>query len=101
MPVDEQMRTNVAHIYAIGDIVGEPMLAHKSGHQGKVAAEVIAGQNVSFEPRGIPNVAYTEPEVAWVGLTEPRPRSRGSRSRRACSRGRRRAARSRSTARPG
>ena len=77
VPVDEQMRTNVAHIYAIGDIVGEPMLAHKSGHQGKVAAEVIAGQNVSFEPRGIPNVAYTEPEVAWVGLTEGEAKEQG------------------------
>jgi len=77
VPVDEQMRTNVAHIYAIGDIVGEPMLAHKSGHQGKVAAEAIAGQNVSFEPRGIPNVAYTEPEVAWVGLTESEAKERG------------------------
>jgi dihydrolipoamide dehydrogenase len=77
VPVDEQLRTNVAHIYAIGDIVGEPMLAHKSGHQGKVAAEVIAGHNVAFEPRGIPNVAYTEPEVAWVGLTEAEATERG------------------------
>jgi dihydrolipoamide dehydrogenase len=68
--VDEQLRTNVAHICAIGDIVGEPMLAHKAGHQGKVAAEVLAGHNVAFDPRGIPSVAYTEPEVAWVGLTE-------------------------------
>ena len=77
VPVDDQMRTNVAHIYAIGDIVGEPMLAHKSAHQGKVAAEVIAGHNVAFEPRGIPNVAYTEPEVAWTGLTETEARERG------------------------
>jgi dihydrolipoyl dehydrogenase len=75
--VDNQMRTNVAHIYAIGDIVGEPMLAHKSAHQGKVAAEVIAGHNVVFEPRGIPNVAYTEPEVAWTGLTETEAKERG------------------------
>jgi dihydrolipoamide dehydrogenase len=77
VPVDDQMRTNVAHIYAIGDIVGEPMLAHKSAHQGKVAAEVIAGHNVAFEPRGIPNVAYTEPEVAWTGLTETEAKERG------------------------
>jgi dihydrolipoamide dehydrogenase len=75
--VDNQMRTNVGHIYAIGDIVGEPMLAHKSAHQGKVAAEVIAGHNVVFEPRGIPNVAYTEPEVAWTGLTESEAMERG------------------------
>jgi dihydrolipoamide dehydrogenase len=68
--VDEQLRTNVAHICAIGDIVGEPMLAHKAAHQGKVAAEVLAGHDVAFDPRGIPSVAYTEPEVAWVGLTE-------------------------------
>jgi dihydrolipoamide dehydrogenase len=77
VPVDNQLRTNVAHIYAIGDIVGEPMLAHKSGHQGKVAAEVIAGHDVVFEPAGIPNVAYTEPEVAWTGLTETEAKERG------------------------
>jgi dihydrolipoamide dehydrogenase len=70
VPVDEAMRTNVAHICAIGDVVGEPMLAHKASHQGKVAAEVLAGHDVVFHPRGIPSVAYTEPEVAWVGLTE-------------------------------
>ena len=75
--VDEQLRTNVAHIHAIGDIVGEPMLAHKAGHQGKVAAEVIAGHDVVFDPRGIPSVAYTEPEVAWVGLTETQASERG------------------------
>jgi len=75
--VDNQLRTNVGHIYAIGDIVGEPMLAHKASHQGKVAAEVIAGHNVVFEPRGIPNVAYTEPEVAWVGLTENDAKEQG------------------------
>jgi dihydrolipoamide dehydrogenase len=75
--VDAQMRTNVAHICAIGDVVGEPMLAHKAAHQGKVAAEVLAGQNVTFEPRGIPNVAYTEPEVAWVGLTETQAKEQG------------------------
>jgi dihydrolipoamide dehydrogenase len=77
VPVDEQLRTNVAHICAIGDIVGEPMLAHKSGHQGKVAAEVLAGHDVVFDPRGIPSVAYTEPEVAWVGLTENEAAERG------------------------
>jgi dihydrolipoamide dehydrogenase len=75
--VDDQLRTNVAHIHAIGDIVGEPMLAHKAGHQGKVAAEVIAGHDVVFDPRGIPSVAYTEPEVAWVGLTETQASERG------------------------
>jgi dihydrolipoamide dehydrogenase len=77
VPVDSQMRTNVAHICAIGDVVGEPMLAHKAAHQGKVAAEVLAGHDVAFEPRGIPNVAYTEPEVAWVGLTETQAKADG------------------------
>jgi dihydrolipoamide dehydrogenase len=77
VPVDTQMRTNVAHICAIGDVVGEPMLAHKAAHQGKVAAEVLAGHDVAFEPRGIPNVAYTEPEVAWVGLTETQAKADG------------------------
>ena len=70
IPVDAQRRTNVSHIYAIGDIAGGPMLAHKAAHEGKVAAEVIAGQDVAFEPRAIPSVAYTDPEVAWTGLTE-------------------------------
>ena len=101
VPVDEQLRTNVAHIYAIGDIVGEPMLAHKATHEGKVAAEVIAGHNVAFEPRGIPTVAYTEPEVAWIGPDRDRGQgARDRRSRRPSSRGRPPAARSRSTARP-
>jgi len=68
--VDKQMRTNVPHIYAIGDIVGEPMLAHKASHEGKVAAEVIAGHKTFFEPLAIPSVAYTDPEIAWMGLTE-------------------------------
>lgn len=68
--VDKQMRTNVPHIYAIGDIVGQPMLAHKAVHEGHVAAEVIAGQKSFFDVRVIPSVAYTDPEVAWVGLTE-------------------------------
>ena len=68
--VDAHRRTNVAHIYAIGDIAGGPMLAHKASHEGKVAAEVIAGHDVTFEPRAIPSVAYTDPEVAWTGMTE-------------------------------
>jgi dihydrolipoamide dehydrogenase len=68
--VDEQMRTNVPGIYAIGDIVGGPMLAHKAFHEATVAAEVIAGHNVTFDVRSIPSVAYTDPEVAWTGLTE-------------------------------
>jgi len=68
--VDAQRRTNVPHIYAIGDLTGAPMLAHKATHEGKVAAEVIAGHDVAFDPRAIPSVAYTDPEVAWAGLTE-------------------------------
>ncbi len=68
--VDKQQRTNVPHIFAIGDIVGQPMLAHKSTHEGKVAAEVAAGLNSVFDARVIPSVAYTDPEVAWVGVTE-------------------------------
>ena len=75
--VDEQLRTNVAHIHAIGDIVGDPMLAHKASHEGKVAAEVIAGHDVSFDARVIPSVAYTDPEVAWTGLTETRAKEEG------------------------
>lgn len=70
IPVDKQMRTNVPHIFAIGDIVGDPMLAHKASHEAKVAAEVAAGEKSSFDARVIPSVAYTDPEVAWVGLTE-------------------------------
>jgi dihydrolipoamide dehydrogenase len=70
IPVDSQMRTNVPGIYAIGDIVPGPMLAHKAAHEGKVAAEVIAGHAVQFDARAIPSVAYTDPEVAWMGLTE-------------------------------
>jgi dihydrolipoamide dehydrogenase len=68
--VDEQMRTNVTHIFAIGDIVGQPMLAHKASHEAKVAAEVAAGMKSGFDARVIPSVAYTDPEVAWVGVTE-------------------------------
>jgi dihydrolipoamide dehydrogenase len=70
IPVDKQMRTNVPHIFAIGDVVGHPMLAHKATHEAKVAAEVVAGEKSSFDARAIPSVAYTDPEVAWVGLTE-------------------------------
>jgi dihydrolipoamide dehydrogenase len=70
VPVDRQQRTNVPHIYAIGDIVGAPMLAHKATHEGKVAAEVIAGQKRHFDARAIPSVAYTDPEIAWAGLSE-------------------------------
>jgi len=77
IPVDKQMRTNVAHIYAIGDIVGEPMLAHKATHEGKVAAEAAAGEKSAFDARVIPSVAYTDPEVAWVGLTESDAKEQG------------------------
>ena len=70
IPVDKQMRTNISHIFAIGDIVGQPMLAHKATHEGKVAAEVIAGHRVEFQALTIPSVAYTDPEVAWAGITE-------------------------------
>jgi len=75
--VDKQMRTNVEHIFAIGDIVGQPMLAHKASHEAKVAAEVVAGQKRAFDARVIPSVAYTDPEVAWVGLTETEARAKG------------------------
>ena len=68
--VDKQLRTNVSHIYAVGDIVGQPMLAHKGVHEGHIAAEVIAGKKHFFEPKVIPSIAYTDPEVAWVGKTE-------------------------------
>ena len=74
--VDTQCRTNVPHIFAIGDIVGQPMLAHKATHEAKVAAEVIAGKKHYFEPSCIPSVAYTNPEIAWVGLTEAQAQSR-------------------------
>jgi dihydrolipoamide dehydrogenase len=68
--VDAQMRTNAAHIFAIGDVVGQPMLAHKATHEAKVAAEAACGQKVAMQARVIPAAAYTDPEVAWVGLTE-------------------------------
>ncbi|TCP97735.1 dihydrolipoamide dehydrogenase [Cricetibacter osteomyelitidis] len=74
---DKQMRTNVPHIYAIGDIVGQPMLAHKGVHEGHVAAEVIAGKKHYFDPKVIPSIAYTEPEVAWVGKTEKECKAEG------------------------
>ncbi len=77
IPVDKQQRSNVAHIFAIGDIVGQPMLAHKATHEGKVAAEVIAGQKSVFDARVIPAVAYTDPEVAWVGMTETQAKEQG------------------------
>jgi dihydrolipoamide dehydrogenase len=77
--VDVQMRTNVPHIFAIGDIVGQPMLAHKAVHEAHVAAEVAAGHNAAFNARVIPSVAYTDPEVAWVGVTEDEAKARGLR----------------------
>jgi dihydrolipoamide dehydrogenase len=78
IPVDRQLRTNVPSIYAIGDVVGGPMLAHKASHEGKVAAEVIAGvAGAEFDPRTIPSVAYTDPEVAWMGLTETEAKAAG------------------------
>jgi dihydrolipoamide dehydrogenase len=70
IPIDAQMRTNVPHIFAIGDIARPPLLAHKAAHEGRVAAEVIAGHKSGFEGRVVPSVAYTDPEIAWVGLTE-------------------------------
>ena len=75
--VDSQMRTNVPHIFAIGDVVGQPMLAHKASHEGKVAAEVCAGEKSAFEARVIPSVAYTDPEIAWAGVTENEARQSG------------------------
>ncbi len=75
--VDKQMRTNVPHIFAIGDIVGQPMLAHKATHEGKIAAEVIAGHKVEFQALAIPSVAYTDPEIAWAGVTEIEAKAKG------------------------
>lgn len=83
IPVDAQMRTNLAHIYAIGDIVGEPMLAHKATHQAKVAAEVICGHKVEFSPVAIPGVAYTDPEIAWAGVSEKDAKAKGIEIRKA------------------
>ncbi len=75
--VDNQQRTSVPHIFAIGDVVGQPMLAHKAVHEGKVAAEVAAGMKSGFDARVIPNVAYTDPEIAWVGVTESEAKAKG------------------------
>ncbi|HEV2620970.1 MAG TPA: dihydrolipoyl dehydrogenase [Frateuria sp.] len=75
--VDTQMRTNVPHIFAIGDLVGQPMLAHKATHEARVAAEVVAGMKSHFDARVIPSVAYTDPEIAWVGVTEREAREKG------------------------
>ncbi|HEL3157944.1 TPA: dihydrolipoyl dehydrogenase [Stenotrophomonas maltophilia] len=77
IPVDRQMRTNVPHIFAIGDIVGNPMLAHKATHEGKLAAEVAAGHKKEWVARVIPSVAYTNPEIAWVGVTETEAKAKG------------------------
>lgn len=77
VPADNQMRTNQPHIFAIGDIIGQPMLAHKAVHEGKVAAEVAAGHKRAFDARVIPSVAYTDPEVAWVGMTESQAKTAG------------------------
>ena len=77
IPVDEQLRTSAAHIFAIGDVVGQPMLAHKAMHEGKVAAEVTAGRSSFFDARVIPSVAYTDPEVAWAGMTENEAKAAG------------------------
>jgi len=77
IPVDKQMRTNIPHIFAIGDIAAPPMLAHKAMHEGKVAAEVAAGHRRAFDARVIPSVAYTDPEIAWAGLTETEAKERG------------------------
>ena len=75
--VDSQMRTNVDNIFAIGDIVGQPMLAHKAVHESHVAAEVIAGKKHFFEPKVIPSIMYTDPEVAWAGVTEKEAKEKG------------------------
>ncbi|WP_256645513.1 dihydrolipoyl dehydrogenase [Thermomonas paludicola] len=77
IPVDAQMRTNVPHIFAIGDLVGQPMLAHKATHEGKLAAEVAAGEKKEWVARVIPSVAYTDPEIAWVGVTEAEAKAKG------------------------
>jgi dihydrolipoamide dehydrogenase len=75
--VDERQRTSLPHIYAIGDVVGEPMLAHKATHEGKTAAEVVAGLPSAFTPMTIPSVAYTSPELAWMGMTEKEAKAKG------------------------
>src|SRR5439155_1891468 len=83
IPADAQMRTNVPHIHAIGDIVGQPMLAHKTVHEAHVASEAAAGEKSFFDARAIPSVAYTDPEVAWVGLTEDEAKAKGIKVQRA------------------
>jgi dihydrolipoamide dehydrogenase len=83
VPVDGQMRTNVPHIFAIGDIVGQPMLAHKATHEGHVAAEAASGQKSFFDARVIPSVAYTDPEIAWVGVTEDEAKAQGTKVQKA------------------
>lgn len=77
IPVDAQLRTNVSHIFAIGDVIGNPMLAHKSVAEGRTAAEIASGKNYSFDVKVIPSVAYTDPEIAWVGLTETEAKAQG------------------------
>lgn len=77
IPADNQMRTNVGHIYAIGDVIGQPMLAHKAVHEAHVAAETAAGKNSAFDARQIPSVAYTDPEIAWAGVTETEAKEKG------------------------
>jgi dihydrolipoamide dehydrogenase len=77
IPVNKQMQTNVPHIFAIGDLAGGPMLAHKASHEARVAAEVAAGEKSAFDARTIPSVAYTDPEIAWVGLTETEAKQSG------------------------
>src|SRR5262249_26897510 len=75
--VDEQRRTSVPHLFAIGDVAGEPMLAHKATYEGKVAAEVIAGENAAYDARAVPAVVFTDPELAWCGLTETEAKKQG------------------------
>ena len=77
IPADNQLRTNVPHIFAIGDVIGQPMLAHKAVHEGHVAAEAASGMKSWFDARVIPSVAYTDPEVAWVGVTEEEAKAKG------------------------
>ncbi|MFP3938932.1 MAG: dihydrolipoyl dehydrogenase, partial [Thermoanaerobaculia bacterium] len=77
VPVDRRMRTNLPHVFAIGDLVGQPLLAHKASHQGKVAAEVASGERSAFDARVVPSVAYTDPEVAWAGVTEEQAKAEG------------------------
>lgn len=77
IPVDKQGRTNISHIFAIGDVVGQPMLAHKAAHEGKIAAEVAAGHKAFFDARAIPSVAYTHPEIAWTGISENQAKEQG------------------------